>query len=119
MGLHLTNAQMADKNVPTILKCSIASPLAEASYVDRDLSIEVASALFDDSGLADALERIPVLFARQVDNDLRRPHDALRPFVKLSFEMSGRQIGSLIETPEWKDIIQSARIILATIEHLT
>lgn len=77
---------------------------------------EVVSALYDDSGLLDALDRSSVTYSKSIDDDLKRLQEAIRPFVVRSSEMTGARIGELIETPEWKLVIASAKSILNAVE---
>lgn len=74
---------------------------------------DATAALYDDSGLDDALEKNAVTFSKEIDAQLRK----LLPMLKAFQELAANQpISKLIETPEWSAVRERAHQIAAAIE---
>jgi hypothetical protein len=73
---------------------------------------EATAALFDDSGLDQALEKNQVTFSPEIDNDLRKLRMRLRFCLRAELE---RGTASAISSPDWQAVREIATGILAVL----
>ena len=73
---------------------------------------EATEALFSDSGLGQALEKNPVTFSREIDNDLRKLRLCLRACLRAEAE---RGTDSAISSADWQGVRDIASSLLAVL----
>lgn len=73
---------------------------------------EATAALFDDSGLDQALEKNPVTFSPEIDNDLRKLRTCLRSCLQAE---SARGTASAISSADWQAVRDMAGSLLAVL----
>src|SRR5690242_14404159 len=71
------------------------------SPIEMSSMNEVVAALFDDSGLAEALEKNDITFTREVDAELRELRVMLRSSL-IDQDMYGA--AAVIDSPGWQDV---------------
>lgn len=76
---------------------------------------EVAAALFNDSGLDVALEKTPITFSPEADQELRQLRSMLQRAMQQQVELSTHAV---IQSAEWKRVRLSATRLIEVISRI-